>query len=141
MITSYNEIGGGSDEFAELWDFGPEEDVPPLCGWEPLTGEIWVITFADPEIEHPATRGPEFVRVEHEWLGSSLEWLRQGLGAYHPLSFLRDDLIVTRNLVVVAAVEGRLLLLGTVCPLVEQANEILRRDLEGARTCPVVNSM
>ena len=49
------------------------------------------------------------MRADREQLTSRQERLRQGLRAYRPLTFLRDNLIITRDPVAIAAVEGRLL--------------------------------
>lgn len=112
VITSYDDVVGGvSDEFCELWIFGPDEVMPSFSDWDHLAGQMRVITLADPTVEYPdgpATWDPELVRADREQLTSLQEKLRQGLRTYRPLTFLRDDLIVTRDPVAIAAVEGRL---------------------------------
>jgi hypothetical protein len=112
VIASYDDVVGGvSDEFGELWIFGPEEEVPSFSDWDHLAGQMRVITLADPLVEYPEgppTWDPELVRSDREQLAFLQERLRQRLREYRPLTFLRDDLIVTRDPVAIAAVEGRL---------------------------------
>jgi hypothetical protein len=111
-ITSYDDVVGGvSDEFGELWIFDADEEVPSFSEWDHLGGQMMVITLADPAGEYPdgpPTWEAELVGTAREQLAFLQQRLRQGLRDYRPLTFLRDELIVTRDPVAIAAIEGRL---------------------------------
>lgn len=112
VITSYDDVVRGvSDEGSELWLFRTDEKVPSFSDWDHLAGEMRVITLSDPAVEYPdgpATWDAELVRADRERLASLQESLWQALRTYLPLTFLRDNLIVTRDPVAIHALEARL---------------------------------
>lgn len=109
VINSYDEIILAiSDEYAEVWLYSEGAAVPSLATWEHLAGELNTITLTQPELEYPMppkSWDAEVVLANREWLEEVQARLRDGLGAYRPLTFLRDDLIVTRDAPAIAALE------------------------------------
>lgn len=95
-----------SGEGDELWVFGKDETVPSFVDWEHLGG-YFGITLAEPEL-----RDLQAPSEDETWLREHRAKLRnkvrEGLKKYRPLTFLRDDLIATRDPVVIAALRNRL---------------------------------
>ncbi|MFT5355732.1 MAG: hypothetical protein ACI9KE_002951 [Polyangiales bacterium] len=95
-----------SGEGDELWVYGEDEVVPSFPEWEHLGGYS-CITLANPEL-----RDLEAPSEDEEWLRAHRAKLqnvvRAGLKKYRPLTFLRDDLIATRDPVLVEALRKRL---------------------------------
>lgn len=109
-ITSYGDIVGAlSDEGGEIWVFDSSLPIPNFDAWKHMAGWCGVISFAPPEQEFPdppPTWDSSLVDQDREWLRRMQARLREGLRRFRPLSFLRDDLLVTRDPVAVAEIDA-----------------------------------
>jgi hypothetical protein len=120
---SYDDIVGAlSDEGGEVWVFDADAELPDFAGWVHLGGECSVITFAAPEVAHPdppPTWDDALVDEARQWLTRKQEHIREGLSDFRPLTFLRDDLIITRDPVVIGAIDKLRRLRASVyrCPM------------------------
>jgi hypothetical protein len=104
-------VGAVWDEGSELWLFAADEPIPDFSPWDHLSGHLRVITFADPEVAYPdppATWDFSLIEADREQLMTLQSTLRGALRAYRPLTFLRNDLVVTRDPLVVRTLEGQL---------------------------------
>ncbi|MFK8000273.1 MAG: hypothetical protein AB8H86_11795 [Polyangiales bacterium] len=105
VIRSSDDVPA-SGEGDELWIFGKDETVPSFADWKHLGG-YYRITLAKPEL-----RDVQAPSQDEVWLRGHRRKLqnavREGLKKYRPLTFLRDDLIATRDPLVIAALRNRL---------------------------------
>lgn len=96
-----------SGEGDELWVFGIGDAVPLFAEWEQLGG-YYCITLAEPDHSVCGVSEPS---EDELWLREHRAKLKAtvcaGLQKYRPLTFLRDDLIATRDPVVIHALRAR----------------------------------
>lgn len=95
-----------SGEGDELWVFNKDDAVPSFSDWEHLGG-YFGITLTKPELRdlEAPSKDEQRLRAHRAKLQNAV---RAGLEKYRPLTFLRDDLIATRDPVVIKALRKRL---------------------------------
>ncbi|MBX7190925.1 MAG: hypothetical protein K1X94_02650 [Sandaracinaceae bacterium] len=92
----------------EVWVFHAATPAPSFEGWRPLFLEPDVVTLEDPAIEFPdppQTWPLAHVHAQRDWLRGCQRRLRDALAELRPLTFVSDDLVVTRDGAARASIE------------------------------------